>query len=436
MKFKWNNKYFLWGLTAFLVIVAALVFNSMAFSEGKSVVLALFATLIRVLSPVIYGFVMAYLMNPILNFYEKKTIPALFIRLKLDTKKIKRKKMIRNISVLLTLASALIVIGIFFQIIIPAIAQSIRDIATKFPSYVDNFTIWVEAIFNDNPDIEKILGKYIGDSDEYLTGFLSDTLLPNMNNILKSLSNSVFSIAKVAWNLVIGLIISIYVMSNRELFGAQAKKMIYAYNTPTRAKAIIDEVSFIHKTFSGFIGGKIIDSVIIGILCFIVTSIIGTPYSALVSLLVGVTNIIPFFGPFLGAVPSAILILLVNPMQCLYFLIVILILQQLDGNVIGPKILGDSTGLSSFWVIFSITLAGGLFGVLGMFLGVPIFAVIYAEIKKRVNKRLISKGMSADTNDYKGQVTASVLKAQINEEAPADTGETEMKDNNSDKDKA
>ena len=168
-----------------------------------------------------------------------------------------------------------------------------------------------------------------------------------------------------------------------------------------RANAFIEDIRFVHRTFGGFISGKLLDSLIIGILCFAGTSIMGTPYPVLISVIIGVTNIVPFFGPYLGAIPSAVLILMIDPMQCLYFLIFILILQQFDGNILGPKILGDSTGLSSFWVIFSITLFGGIMGVPGMVIGVPTFAVIYALCRRRINRNLKKKNLPTETDEYK-----------------------------------
>ncbi|MDE5894106.1 MAG: AI-2E family transporter, partial [Acetatifactor sp.] len=196
---------------------------------------------------------------------------------------------------------------------------------------------------------------------------------------------------------------SIYILGSKEKFAVQAKKLIYACYQPDSANVIINNFRFAHNTFIGFISGKILDSMIIGLLCFIGTTLMQTPYAALISVIIGVTNIIPFFGPFLGAIPSAVLILVVDPMHplnCVYFIIFILILQQVDGNLIGPKILGDSTGLSGFWVIFAITLFGGLFDVLGMIVGVPIFAIIYAAVRSHVNSALIKKNMPIKSDIY------------------------------------
>ena len=199
----------------------------------------------------------------------------------------------------------------------------------------------------------------------------------------------------------IGIIVSIYVMYGRETFSRQCKKIVYALFSPKRANLILHLGNKSNEIFGGFVIGKIIDSIIIGIICFVVLSIMKMPYTVLVSVIIGVTNVIPFFGPFIGAIPCSILILLNDPKMGIYFIIFILVLQQFDGNILGPKILGDSTGLSSFWVLFSILLFGGLFGFVGMILAVPVTAVIFDLIAKLQYYHLRKKGLSPDTRDYK-----------------------------------
>ncbi len=215
---------------------------------------------------------------------------------------------------------------------------------------------------------------------------------------------------KALWNLIIGFIISIYLLGSKEKFAGQAKKIVYAVFDRKAGNELISNFRFIHGTFIGFLGGKIVDSIIIGIICFVCTSVIGTPYSILVSVIIGLTNIIPFFGPWIGGIPSALLVLMVDPKQALYFGILIIVIQQFDGNILGPKILGDSTGLSGFWVIFSITIFGGLFGVLGMVVGVPIFAVFYAGVKSMVNRSLHKRSLPTDLSPYMtvGQIEESM----------------------------
>ena len=204
----------------------------------------------------------------------------------------------------------------------------------------------------------------------------------------------------MAWNFLIGRIIALYLLMSKELFAGQGKKIIYALFEEDNANATIRNIRFVHRTFGGFISGKLVDSLIIGMICFIGMTLLNLPYPLLISLIIGITNIIPFFGPFIGAIPSIILILMVNPLQALYFGIFVFALQQFDGNILGPKILGDKTGLSSFWVIFAITLFGGYWGFVGMVVGVPLFAVLYAAWKAFINRSLQKKGLSTDTNEY------------------------------------
>ena len=259
------------------------------------------------------------------------------------------------------------------------------------PQLCKNVSDWAEKLLADNPDIETTVSDLIDHYSTDLENFLNKTMMPQINAIVKTVSLSMLSFAKAIWNLVIGLIISIYLLASKERFVSQGKKLLYAFWDTRQANVIMEDFRLIDSTFGGFISGKILDSAIIGVLCFVVVSIMKMPYPMLISVIVGVTNIIPFFGPFIGAVPCALLILMVNPMQCLYFIIFIWILQQFDGNFLGPKILGDSTGLSGFWIIFSITIFSGLMGVPGMILGVPIFAVFYALIKRYVNHSLQKK---------------------------------------------
>jgi predicted PurR-regulated permease PerM len=201
-------------------------------------------------------------------------------------------------------------------------------------------------------------------------------------------------------NIVIGLIVSIYLMASKEKFSGQAKKIIYALFKPVRANVIVETARKSNEIFGGFISGKLLDSAIIGVIAYVVLAILRMPDPVMIAVIIGVTNIIPFFGPFIGAVPSFIIVVLQNPIQGLYFLIFIVVLQQVDGNIIGPKILGNSTGLSPFWVVFAILLFGGLWGFPGMVLGVPTMAVIYYIIKKIVEYGLRKRGLREETNCY------------------------------------
>jgi predicted PurR-regulated permease PerM len=389
-----NNNFIKWGLTAFLVILGGLLSYYVIFHLESFA--STIGNLIVILMPVIDGAVLAYLLTPLVNGIEQGFVKPVFIKLNINHKKRQR----RLLSILITMALVCAVIYGFFSIVIPQIYNSISTIIEQFPSYVNTVTYWIAKLLEDNPEIETYVMDIINKSSIDFQQFINSKLLPQLNNVIVVVSMSVYSVLKQVWNFIIGFIISIYLLGSKELFAAQAKKITYAFFQVDRANRVISNVRFASKTFGGFFVGKILDSLIIGVLCFIVTSIIGTPFNVLISVIIGVTNIIPFFGPFLGAIPSLLLILLIDPMQALYFLIFVIILQQLDGNFIGPKILGNSTGLSSFWVIFAITLFGGLWGVFGMIVGVPIFAVLFAFMKTLVETKLSTKELSPETSKY------------------------------------
>ncbi len=393
-----NNKdYVKWGLTIFLVFLGGLLSYYLMFHlENVSGALN---SLFVILMPVIDGFILAYILSPIVNAIERRILKPFFKLVKIKIKKNHQ----RMIAIILTDLVAITCIYLFFSIVIPQIFNSVKSIIEQFPGYIDVLTARVSELLENNPVIEQNVTSLINESSIDIEQFIQNRILPQLNNVLATvsvISTSVFSVLKGLWNLIIGFIISIYLLASKELFAAQAKKIMYAFFPLETANRFISNVRFANKTFGGFFVGKILDSLIIGAICFAVTSFLGTPFYVLISVIIGVTNIIPFFGPFLGAIPSTILILLVNPVQAFYFVIFVIILQQVDGNIIGPKILGSSTGLSSFWVIFSITLFGGIFGILGMIFGVPVFAIIFAFFKSLVESKLTHKQLPADTGKY------------------------------------
>lgn len=402
MKLKINSKYFRWGITAFSVIAGGICFYYLIFhiSEFLQNIKALFSMIM----PVMFGLVIAYLLTPILNFIELKILNPLFDRLKVKATA-RRKKLIRGIAVILTSLLMILAIYALIAMLISQIVPSIQAVVSNFDGYVSDLSTWLNNLMEDNQELKNFVMPQVTTLFSSLETWLDDTatLLEKSGEVLKTVSLSILSFLKVTWNFVIGFIISIYVLVSKETFSAQGKKMIYAIFETDSANSILNSLRFVHRTFIGFISGKVLDSVIIGMLCFIGTTLLSTPYAALVSVIVGVTNVIPFFGPYLGAIPCAFLILIVDlshPMTCVTFVIFILILQQIDGNLIGPRILGDSTGLSGFWVIFSITLFGGLFGVPGMIVGVPIFAVFFAAVKGLVNRSLQKKKLPLQSDVY------------------------------------
>ena len=268
------------------------------------------------------------------------------------------------------------------------------------PMYIETASRWITQLLEDFPEIEQYVSQTLGQVNTSLMDWIQNTVLPKLGSLISNVTSGVYYAIMGVYNLVIGIIVSVYVLSNLEQFGASAKRILYSVFSVDMAKKILEGLEFTDRTFMGFINGKLLDSAIIGLICYIVCSILRMPYALLVSVIVGVTNIIPFFGPFIGAVPSSIIILLVNPVKCLIFIAFIILLQQLDGNIIGPKILGSSVGINGFWVMFSIILGAGLFGFWGMLLGVPVFVIIYAAITGSVTRKLKRSDLPWEAADY------------------------------------
>ena len=366
-KFSEQPHYFQWGLTAFCVIgccvLVAFVLIKLPFIWN--VVKKLFGAL----SPFIYGFVMAYLLMPVFNMLYRRIEPPIWM-------------------------------------VLPQLVVSIFSIVESADTYMNDVSNWVTGLLKDNPVIARNFMQVYEQFSEQLVNWVQNIALPH----LVTMMTGVVTTVSVVVDILIGIIIALYILNGKETFCAQAKKMTYSLFSIERANSIIERVAYIHRVFGGFITGKLIDSLIIGVLCFIGMRVmmsvglltIESSFALLISVIIGVTNIIPFFGPFIGAIPSAILIMVTSPLQALYFVIFIIILQQIDGNILGPKILGNSTGLSSFWVMFAILIFGGLFGFVGMAIGVPLFAVIYSIVSECINHLLHNRGLSEDTNDYRG----------------------------------
>ena len=398
-KFSEQPHYFQWGLTAFCVIgccvLVAFVLIKLPFIWN--VVKKLFGAL----SPFIYGFVMAYLLMPVFNMLYRRIQPPMSRKFTHGT------RIAKGISSLLTLIIGLAVVAGLLWMVLPQLVVSIFSIVESADTYMMNdVSNWVTGLLKDNPVIARNFMQVYEQFSEQLVNWVQNIALPH----LVTMMTGVVTTVSVVVDILIGIIIALYILNGKETFCAQAKKMTYSLFSIDRANSIIERVAYIHRVFGGFITGKLIDSLIIGVLCFIGIRVmmsvglltIESSFALLISVIIGVTNIIPFFGPFIGAIPSAILIMVESPLQALYFVIFIIILQQIDGNILGPKILGNSTGLSSFWVMFAILIFGGLFGFVGMAIGVPLFAVIYSIVSECINHLLHNRGLSEDTNDYRG----------------------------------
>ena len=399
MKFKLNNRYVRWGITAFLVIAASITFYYLIFHSSN--ITDKISAAMGILLPVVFGLVTAYLLTPILNFMEGRVLVPICEKCGIKATK-QRKKAIRGIGILVTAFLFVALIYGLISMLISQIVPSVQGIIANFDSYISNVSQWINQVLDDNPEFGDYVSRTLDKFSEQMEDWLNH-MIPGNATLIKTVSLSFINVLDVLWDFVIGFIISIYVLASKEHFAGQAKKLAYAMFEKETANKVIRNFRFTHRTFIGFLSGKLVDSLIIGILCFIGTSLMKTPYAILISLIIGVTNIIPFFGPFLGAIPSAILIFVVDPMHplnCVYFALFVLALQQFDGNILGPKILGSSTGLTGFWVIFSITFFGGLFGVVGMIVGVPIFAIFYAAVRAIVSAMLENKDLPTETAQY------------------------------------
>lgn len=384
------------GIAAFLVIAASVTFFFILYRMDE--ITELFYKIVGILQPIIYGFVMAYLLNPIMMFFELKLLPSF----KKGIKNPKKAAIVtRYICIFIALIIGIVCLFILGSFIIPELIVSITGIAKSLPEQVETFTSWAANLLSSNKDLGPYIQQGLVKATDYMENWIQTDLIATLNTWLSYFATGIIGVVNVLKNLIIGIIVSIYILSEKDRFAAQGKMIMYGLFKERIANTVIDTIRQSNHIFSGFIIGKIIDSTIIGILCFFGLTIFKMPYPLLVSVIIGVTNVIPFFGPYIGAIPSALLILFVSPIHCLYFVIFILVLQQIDGNIIGPTILGDSTGLSAFWVIFSILLGGGLFGIIGMIIGVPTFAVIYYIIEKFISYCLAKRNLMKTSEDYK-----------------------------------
>ena len=395
-----HNFYFKIGLNGLLIVCGGIFFYYMLFhTDELSMVVTRF---LSILTPFIAGLIIAYILNPVMRFLEKKIAYPLWNKLKRKKDHVYSKEafVIRIICASLTLILFILVIYLLIIALLPNLITNIKSIVRIVPIYLMNVNDYYSSVLIKYPNLENLFQQYSIDMSKLFYNKVLPFLEDFISKSSTSLLGSIISIFKSLLNFIIGIIISLHLLVGKEKFCAQSKKVLYAFLKRERANNFINNLRYSDKIFGGFISGKVIDSIIIGILCYIGMLILNLPYPVLIAVVVGVTNVIPYFGPFIGAIPSAFFILMSDPKKCLIFLIFVLLLQQFDGNVLGPKILGDSTGLNSFWVIFAITVFSGLIGFVGMFIGVPLFAVIYAAFRTLINTRLEIKHMPVETQYY------------------------------------
>lgn len=355
--------------------------------------------LTSILFPFIFGLVVAYLLCPIYNAVVRRMYS--FAKTRFRQKRMAF-RLARVVGTLVSLFVFFGVVGGLFAMVLPETIRSIVGLVQEAPDKFNDLILWIENTFTAErfPELAGAAETILSRARDSFMVWTENEFLPKIGDYMTQISQGVIVTVRTLMNMFIGVIICVYFLNSKELFKAQTKKLIAATMSRKQGEELQEFANFCNKTFGGFINGKLIDSLIIGILCFILMTVFGLPYAVLVSTIVGVTNIIPFFGPFIGAVPSAVIICFSSPMQALYFLLLILALQQFDGNILGPKILGGTTGLASFWVLFAILMGGGLFGFVGMVLGVPVCAVAFYYLNQYLRKRLIRKNLPADTADY------------------------------------
>ena len=349
----------------------------------------------NILKPFLYGALIAYILAPMCNRMDER-----FLKWFPNATE-KQKKGMKFLSIAIAVIFAVTVVVLLIILILPQVWDSTVRLIRILPARLSYANRMIDQLLKDQPELQKFFNHFSSQIESGLNDILSanSSMMQTIQGIVNNITVQLIEVLSVFKNMFLGFLIAVYLLASRKLFGAQAKLLLYGIFPNKWAKIIEEEVRYTDKMFNGFFVGKIIDSAIIGLICFAGTTLLGFESAAFISVVIGVTNIIPFFGPFIGAVPAALLMLMVSPLKMVYLLIFIFALQQFDGNILGPKILGNTTGLSSFWVLFSITFFGGLWGIVGMIVGVPLFAVIYDLVGKCIRYFLRLRGISQEQEE-------------------------------------
>ncbi|MGN0438685.1 MAG: AI-2E family transporter [Lachnospiraceae bacterium] len=399
MKWKIEKKYIKGAVSLLVVIIIAMLFqHSLTHEFKESETLVLLESTFR---PIIGGCIFAYLLNPILFFYEHYFfMPLGKMFWKSEDKDKARKNFSRAWGIVLTMITFFIIVIGGLYLVVPQVYQSLVSIVSDAPNYYNSVVKWIDSLEPDKSELSKYILMVLDRAYDQGIEYLNNKIIPNMDKIVVGITSGIVGGLKILLQIILMIIISVYVLAEKELLISVVKKLVFSIFSRKHANNLLCGARYAHKVFGGFISGKIIDSFIIGAFCYLFMTIAGMEYSVLISIIVGITNIIPYFGPFIGAIPSALILLIVDWHQGIFFIIFILILQQIDGNIIGPLILGDRLNLSSMWILFSIMIGGGLFGVPGMVLGAPCFACIYALVGALCNLKLEKKELPTDTKQY------------------------------------
>ncbi len=385
-----KRRYMAMSLSIFAAIAMSLLLFFILFRlQGIADILR---TLSDILAPFVYGGVVAYLLRPLCNTYED-FFSDVFPR--------QLRRFANSIAVILSLATGILLVYTLIIMVAPQLYDSVLSLWKSMPDKINQFLVWATTTFGEDEQLLHFFNTSYQALYSELEAWAQNTLVPYITNIVSGVGSSVLKVLNFLYDLLIGLIVAVYLLGSRKKFARQSVLLVRSFLKPKWAELFLNEIHFVDRMFGGFIDGKILDSAIIGVLCYIGCLIFKFPNPLLIAAIVGITNVIPFFGPFIGAIPSTFLILIEDPIKALWFVLFILVLQQLDGNIIGPTILGDRTGLSSFWVLFTIILCGGLWGIVGMVIAVPLFAVIYDLVKKLVRRGLTSKNQIEIWQQYK-----------------------------------
>ena len=389
------------GLTL-SVICFFLIFRFDGLSKGLR-------TVVSILTPFIYGGVIAYLLKTPYNWIERK-LGGLF-------KKGKLKGLVKPFSVILVLLAAVLIIYLLLVMVIPALVDSVVSIAEKIPRVMTRLDQFIQKYTDDNPAVGSYVDRAVDSLKVNGPVWIRKNILPRLTSAAGGIVGAFGSLFGFLYNFLIGIIVCIYLLLGKDTFARQGKMLVYSIFNRNSAEAVLDEFVFIDKTFVGFFGGKILDSAVVGLICYVFCLILqltlGMHNAVLIAVIIGVTNVIPFFGPYIGGIPCALIILMDSPLCCLIFIVFIILLQTFDGNVLGPMLLSESVGLSGFWVLFSITAFGGFFGIIGILVGVPVFAVIYDLIRRWVYMMLKRNGVT----EYLPRLCPEEDEAAVPEEA-------------------
>lgn len=387
MKKLLDNKVVQIGIMAFLVIAACILFTFVLIHVKD--ILEFFSSIIKIMMPLIFGLVLAYIMHPIVNLFDKKVF-----------KKVDKETTRRNLSILCTLFAILGLFVALFSIVLPELFQSIQSLIINVPDYLKEFEIYILDWLNDNQELKASVMQNYDKVAEYILNAANNVVLPVVDNIVNGLSTGIIGAVSFIFNLVVGLVFAVYLLANTKKFGAGIRKTLYSFFNVDKVNGFINEVKHINHVFGQFMVGKVCDSSIVAMSTFLFLLIFGYPYPLLIAVIIGLTDLIPYFGPYIGTIPSALLICLVDPIKALTFILWIIVLQQIDSNLITPRIQTKATGLPSFWVLFAITLFGGLFGIIGLLIAVPCFTIIYELACEFVDNNLKKKNMPTEVEYY------------------------------------